>query len=84
MVFLYGAGALVGALAGFDLGIIGGGVGAVLAKLGIGEQPEDHETFGKHLQEGRILVTAQGTEEELNHAKEILAEHGLKKNVEAV
>jgi hypothetical protein len=39
---LYGAGALVGAIAGFDVGIIGGGLVAILANIGIGEKEAHH------------------------------------------
>jgi len=71
--FLYGAGALVGAMAGFDLGLVGGGILAFLAKMGI--NTDQTETFNKHLNEGMTLVIAHGSEHEINNAKEILHTH---------
>jgi uncharacterized membrane protein len=72
--FLYGAGALVGAIAGFDFGLIGGGVASVLATVGI----EDEATKGyqKHLSEGKYLVVAQGNEAEVKNAMNVIQQHG--------
>ena len=72
--FLFGAGALVGALIGFDFGIIGGSIISVLALLGI----KDHHSlkYEEHLKDGRFLLIAQGGNEELQHAHQILESHG--------
>ena len=68
--FLYGAGALVGALAGFDFGLIGSGIVAVLTGLGIEERMA--QKYEKQLNEGKFLVFVQGDKEEIHHAHEVL------------
>jgi uncharacterized membrane protein len=68
--FLYGAGALVGALAGMDFGLITGGLVSVFATLGV--KHEDALMYHEHLKEGKFLLTVNGTEEEVAEAKEIL------------
>jgi hypothetical protein len=72
--FLYGAGAIVGALAGLDIGLIGGGAITLLMTLGISE--EKVVTYHKHLKEGKYLVILQGDEEEAQKAKDILHKAG--------
>ena len=72
--FLFGAGALVGAIAGFDFGLIGGGVISALTVTGIATA--DVEEYETHLKEGRFLVVAQGSPEEVQKAKDILHGHG--------
>jgi len=74
--FLYGAGALVGALAGLDVGLVGGGIISLLTTLGIGES--HRIKFKEYLKSGKVLLIAQGDEENLKKAKQILekyAEH---------
>lgn len=71
--FLYGAGALAGALAGFDLGAVGGGLLAVLAYFGVDK--EDVAQYEGHLKNGKHVLIAQGSESELNHAREVLHTH---------
>jgi hypothetical protein len=68
--FLYGAGAVVGALGGFDFGLITGGVVSVFATLGMKE--EDAVMYHEHVKEGKFLLIVNGTEEEINTAKKIL------------
>lgn len=70
--FLYGAGALAGAVAGLDVGLIGGGIISGLAILRNNNSHE--ERYAKHLKEGRYLVVAQGSPEEVKHAHEVLNE----------
>lgn len=70
---LVGAGALAGAIAGLDVGIIGGGIISALAIAQVNKHHED--LYHEHLQEGRFLVVAQGTEEEIDHAREVLHGH---------
>lgn len=66
---LYGAGAMIGTLAGFDLGLVGGGLVAILT--GIGADTSKHEKYSKHLQDGKYMLTINGSEEEVNKAKAI-------------
>lgn len=71
---LVGAGALAGAVAGLDAGIIGGGV---ISALAIARSNKVHEDkYKEHLQAGRYLVVAQGSDDELEQAKGIMEEHG--------
>lgn len=71
---LYGAGALVGAIAGFDFGLIGGGLAAVLATVGV--KDTHAEKYHDLLVAGRFLLVAEGTEEEVHQAHQILQSHG--------
>ncbi|PWA09119.1 hypothetical protein [Flavobacterium laiguense] len=72
--FLYGAGALVGIIAGFDLGIVAGGVISLLTFAGIKEDKvvKCHE----HLKEGKFMVIVNGSKEEIQRAKHILHTEG--------
>ena len=70
---LVGAGAVAGAIAGLDAGIIGGGIISALAIANVNKHHEDK--YHSALQGGRYLVVAQGTEDEVAHAKEVLHEH---------
>ncbi len=72
--FLYGAGAAIGALGGFDLGIVAGGLGSLLVKMGL--KDEDAETTGKHLGDGKYALVVKGPEEEVAKAIKILQEEG--------
>lgn len=65
--FLYGAGALVGAIAGFDIGLIGGGIISALTLPGM--KNDIAKDYDKELQEGKILVIVQGSPEEVAEAK---------------
>jgi uncharacterized membrane protein len=71
--FLFGAGAVLGALAGFSLGIVGGGVLSLLAIFVI----KSHAVlkYHEHLEEKGFQVIAHGNNEEVNKAKEILDGH---------
>lgn len=72
--FLYGAGALVGALAGFDIGLAGGGFATLLATAGI---QKDHViAFEEHVNEGKFLVIVNGPIEEVDRAEHILHTEG--------
>lgn len=73
--FIYGAGALVGAFAGFDFGIIGSGLVTIFTRMGIDEAVA--LKYEKHLNEGKYLVFAQGNEKEVDHAQEVLHTSGL-------
>ncbi|MBS1587072.1 MAG: hypothetical protein JSS82_16180 [Bacteroidetes bacterium] len=71
--FLYGAGALVGAIAGFDAGLIGGGIASVLTTVGV--KDDNVKKYHDDLEAGKFIVVAHGTEAEVNHAKDVLHEH---------
>jgi hypothetical protein len=72
--FLYGAGAIIGAIAGFGEGLIGGGLISALSIPGI--KREHHAKYEQHLKEGRYLVMVTGEKEEMQRALEILKAHG--------
>ena len=71
---LYGAGAVVGAIAGFDFGLIGGGVATVLATLGV--KDDIGKKYHNLLLAGKFLVVAHGSAEEVANAKDTLHHHG--------
>ena len=68
--FLFGIGPLLGALAGFSLGIAGGGVLSLVAILVI--KSRSLLKYHEHLEEKGFQVIAHGTTEEGNKAKVIL------------
>lgn len=68
--FLYGAGALVGILGGFELGLVSGGILTLLARIGI--QKDNAVKIQEHLHEGRFLVFIKGSADEIEKAKRIL------------
>lgn len=72
--FLYGAGALVGIIVGLDLGIVAGGFISLLTFIGIKDDKvvKCHE----HLKEGKFIVIANGSKEEIQKAKHILHTEG--------
>ena len=76
--FLFGIGAVLGALAGFSLGIVGGGVITLFAILVI----KSHAAlkYREHIEEKGFQVIAHGNNIEVNRAKEIL--DGYKNKVE--
>lgn len=79
--FLYGAGAVIGAIAGFDAALIGGGIVSALTLLGLKQDKAD--AYGAHLTEGKYLLVAQGESAEIAQAKEVLDGHGTHVHVEA-
>lgn len=68
--FLYGAGALVGAIAGFDIGLLGGGIAAVLTSIGIDEV--NSHRYAKLLEENKFIVFVQGSATDVDRAKTLL------------
>lgn len=72
--FLYGAGAVLGAIGGFDLGIIAGGIGTLLATIGI--KKDKVVKLNEHLKAGKYLVMVQGTDEDIKQAEHILHTDG--------
>jgi len=73
--FLYGAGAVVGAIAGFDVGLIGGGITTILMKLGINK--DKTPVYHNHLEKGKYIVTLFGTKEMAEKAKVVMHTVGL-------
>ncbi len=73
--FLYGAGALIGAFAGFNFGAIAGGITSVLTGIGVTEV--NSLIVEKHLNEGKFIVFAQGDDEQIQQAKHVLHTQGL-------
>lgn len=71
---LYGAGALVGAIAGFDFGLIGGGIAAVLATVGVKDEHTDK--YHEVLASGKYLVVAEGSDEDVHLAEKLMFNHG--------
>jgi hypothetical protein len=72
--FLYGAGALVGAIAGFDIGIVTGGVISFFSFLGIKEG--EVVKYEEHLKEGKFMVIVSGSLEDVERAEHILHTEG--------
>ncbi len=72
--FLYGAGAVVGAIAGIDFGLIGGGIASVFATVGL--KDEDAKKYQENLAEGKFIVVAHGDKDEVSRALSLLETHG--------
>ncbi|MBS1615013.1 MAG: hypothetical protein JST06_02740 [Bacteroidetes bacterium] len=71
---LVGAGAVAGALAGLDVGLIGGGI---ISSLAIARMNKHHEAlYHEHLEAGRFIVIAHGNDDEIEQAKDILEKYG--------
>jgi uncharacterized membrane protein len=68
--FLFGIGAAQGALAGFSLGIVGGGFITLFAIVVI--KSRSVLKYHEHIEEKGFQVVAHGNIEEINKAKEIL------------
>ena len=66
---LFGAGAVVGALGGFEIGVAAGGLTTILVELGV---KEDHIAYEQHIQEGRFLLFINGSEEDIHHAENVI------------
>ncbi|MDB5282560.1 MAG: hypothetical protein JWO06_1635 [Bacteroidota bacterium] len=69
--FLFGAGALVGAFAGLEFGVLGGGVVAILTGI-LEIDHSDASKYEAELNEGKFLVIVQGNEDQVKHAKQAL------------
>jgi len=72
--FLYGAGAVVGAIGGFDLGLVSGGVGALLTMIGV--KKESALKYESHLHEGKYLLLVKGSMDDITKAEHILHTEG--------
>jgi len=77
--FPFGAGAFVGALAGFSFGLAGGGVLSLLAIFAI--KSRSVLKYNEHIEEKGFQVIAHGNNEEVNKAKEILKSYKAKTEI---
>ncbi len=68
--FLYGAGALIGLIAGFDIGLLSGGITSILIKLGINE--DSTLKYEEHLEKGMTMLVVHGSIDEIKIAEKIL------------
>ena len=68
--FLYGAGAIIGTIGGFDLGLVTGGVISLLLTFGIDR--ESAMAYQEHLKNGKFLLAVQGPEKDIEKARELL------------
>ncbi len=76
--YIFGAGAIKKELAGYVIGFIGDGIISIFKKIGINN--DKINMYSKYLKEGNFLVIAQGNDEEVKKAKEILSGSG--KNID--
>jgi hypothetical protein len=72
--FIYGAGGIIGALAGFDLGLVFGVIFTLMLTFVI--KKDKIVIYKEHLKKGKFIVFAQGTAEEIKTAKIILCKCG--------
>lgn len=72
--FLYGAGAVVGAMGGLDFGILSGGLGTILALIGV--KKDAVVKYEEHLHEGKYLLLVNGNMEDITKAEQILHTEG--------
>ena len=72
--FLYGAGAFVGMMGGLDLGILGGGLGTILAFIGV--KKDSVVKYEDHLHEGKYLLLVHGSMDDIVKAEHILHTEG--------
>jgi hypothetical protein len=72
--FIFDNGIIVGALAGFALGLAFGGIISLITTLGI--KNNLMVKYKEHLNKGRFLVIAQGSTDEIEDAKKILCKCG--------
>ncbi len=79
--FLYGAGALVGAFAGLDFGLMAGGITAALTHVGIDKV--NAGKYEKHLNEGNFLLFVQGNDKEIETAHKALHTENLHLELES-
>ncbi len=72
--FLYGAGAVIGAIAGFDIGLVAGGIGSLMTTLGLEEKHT--KKVKEHLEKGKYSVLVKGSEDDILKAEKVLEEEG--------
>lgn len=74
MGFVFGAGAIVGAIASFNAKLKGIKMGTLLRTVGI--KKENIGKYSNEINEGNFLVVAQGKDEDLSRASIILHKQG--------
>lgn len=72
---LYGLGAVAAAIAGFDLGVIGGTIASVLMINNADAKIAQH--YENQLKEGKTLLAFSGNKDEVEKAQEVLENHGI-------
>ncbi len=72
---------MVGAIAGFDFGLMGGGVASILATVGV--KDSNARKYHDALVSGKYIVVVHGHETDISKAKEILDEHGTHEHVDS-
>lgn len=72
---LYGLGAVAAAIAGFDLGVIGGTIASVLMINNADAKIAQH--YENQLKDGKTLLAFTGNEEEMEKARQLLESHGI-------
>lgn len=68
--FIYGAGAVIGLIAGLDIGLLGGGLLTLLLTMGISR--DEIVSYEQHVRDGKFLVVVNGTKSEILEAEKIL------------
>lgn len=72
---LYGLGAVAGAVAGLDFGLIGGTIVSALAIKSMGKDVADR--YSEELKAGKTLLAFSGNESEVDRAKEVMEGQGM-------
>ena len=80
--FLFGAGAVIGAIGGFDFGLVGGGLVSALASLGMNN--DIAKKYHDALVSGKFLVIAHGSGDDVKKAKETLSELGRHEEIASI
>ena len=68
----FNAGAVIGALAGFQLGVAAGGLGTIILQLVINK--EYSIAYNEHVKQGNFLLMIDGSDEEIEWAKNIIGD----------
>ena len=72
--FLFGAGAIVGGIAGLELGVVGSALFSLFSTIGF--KKEEIVKYEEHIKEGKFLVIVRGSLEEIEKAEHILHTEG--------
>ena len=72
--FLFGAGAIVGGIAGLELGVVGSALFTLFSTIGF--KKEEIVKYEQHIKEGKFLVIVRGSLAEIEKAEHILHTEG--------
>jgi len=72
--FLFGAGAIVGGIAGLELGVVGSALFSLFSTIGF--KKEEIVKYEQHIKEGKFLVIVRGSLAEIEKAENILHTEG--------